>query len=347
MNGNRAGLTVLLLWVSFGMAFGQNTQAEKQKFEATKAQADRGDAHAQFALGNLYFLGTGTRRDLIKAAKWHRKAAEQGLVQAQLRVAFDYLNGVGLKTDPIEATKWFHRAADQASAEAQFELGRSYAEGRGVGENPVEAAAWYRRAADQDFAAAQYELGNCYFEGEGVTKDTPEGVAWMKKAAEQGYAPAEDAYGTCFAKAKGVGQDYVEAYKWFSLAAAQGGEGSTQTKIDLSMAEHAMTPEQITAGQKLAREFHPHKAELLPGTVAQEDHQAGGASSGIVTIKAEDETAEVYVDGASVGNAPAKVNLAPGIHEIAVKKPGFKEYRKELKVTAGAELTVRAVLEKE
>jgi hypothetical protein len=347
MNLNRAGLTVLLLWVSFGMAFGQNTQAEKQQFEMAKAQADRGDARAQFALGNLYFLGTGTRRDLMKAAKWHRKAAEQGLVQAQLRLAFDYLSGVGLKTDPIEATKWFHRAADQASVEAQFELGRSYAEGRGVGENPVEAAGWYRRAAEQDFGPAQYELGKCYFEGDGVTKNTEAGVAWMKKAAEQAYAPAEDAYGVCFAKAKGVGQDYVEAYKWFSLAAAQGGEGSTQSKIDLSMAERAMTPEQIVAGQKRANEFQPHRTELSLAAGARNNHQAGGASAGIVTIKAEDETAEVYVDGASVGNAPAKVHLDPGLHAIAVKKPGFKEYRKELKVTAGAELTVRAVLEKE
>ena len=347
MNAHKAGLAVLLLWVSFGMAFGQNSQAEKQQFEMAKAQADRGDARAQFALGNLYFLGTGTRRDLIKAARWHRKAAEQGLVQAQLRVAFDNLNGVGVKPDPIEATKWFHRAADQASVEAQFELGHSYAEGRGVGENPVEAAGWYRRAAEQDFAPAQYELGNCYFEGEGVTKNTEAGVAWIKKAAEQGYAPAEDAYGVCFAKAKGVGQDYVQAYKWSSLAAAQGGEGSTQAKIDLSMAERAMTPEQIVAGQKLASEFQPHKSELSPGKGARDNHQGGGASSGSVTIKAEDETAEVYVDGTSVGNPPAKVNLDPGIHVIGVKKPGFKEYRKELQLTAGAELTVRAVLEKE
>ena len=347
MNVNKAGLTALLLWVSFGMAFGQTTQAEKQQFEMAKAQADRGDARAQFTLGNLYSLGTGTRRDLIKAAKWHRKAAEQGLAQAQLRVAFDYLDGVGLKTDPIEATKWFHRAANQALAEAQFELGRSYAEGRGVGENPVEAVGWYRRAAEQDFAPAQFELGNCYLQGEGVTKNTEAGVAWMKKAAEQGYAPAQDAYGSCFAKAKGVGQDYVEAYKWFTLAAAQGGEANTQTKIDLSMAEREMTPEQIVAGQKLASEFHAHKPEPSAGKGARDDQQPGGVSSGIVTIRAEDETAEVYVDGASVGNAPAKVNLDPGIHAIAVKKPGFKEYRKELKVTAGAELTVRAVLEKE
>lgn len=346
MNMNRAGLTVLLVWVSFRVAFGQNTEAEKQQFETTKAQADRGDARAQFALGNFYFLGTGTRRDLGKAAKWHRKAAERGLIQAQLRLAFDYLNGVGMKTDPIEATKWFHRAAEQASPEGQYELGRSFAEGRGVGENPVEAAGWYRRAAEQGFAPAQYALGNCYFEGDGVTKNTDAGVAWMKKSAELGFAPAQDAYGTCFAKAKGVAQDYVEAYKWFSLAAAQGGEGSTQAKIDLSMAERAMTPEQIRTGQKVASEFHTRKVERSPETQAGDDaHDRAGFGS--VTIKAADETAEVYVDGTSVGNPPARVKLQPGIHAIGVKKSGFRDFHRELKVTADAELTVQALLEKE
>src|SRR5436305_5131689 len=122
----------------------------------------------------------------------------------------------------------------------------------------------------------------------------------MKKSAEQGYAPAQDAYCVCFAKAKGVAQDYVEAYKWFSLAAANGGEGSIQAKIDLSMAEHAMTPEQIRAGQRLASEFQPHKAELSPQQSAGDKHHPGAASSGSVTIKAADETAEVFVDGGSV-----------------------------------------------
>src|SRR5690349_16119381 len=108
MKVKRAGLSVLLLWAVFVTpALSQNTQAEKQQFETMKAQADHGDARAQLALGNFYLLGTGTRRDMIRAAKWHRKAAEQGLAEAELRLAFDYLDGVGLKTNPIEATKWF------------------------------------------------------------------------------------------------------------------------------------------------------------------------------------------------------------------------------------------------
>src|SRR5581483_2064558 len=152
MNVTGIGLAVLIVWLgSATRSSSQSTQAERQQFAATKAEADKGDALAQFTLGNYYAFGTGVSRDLVKAPKWHRKAAEQGLAQAQLRLAYEYVNGIGLKTDPIEAVKWLRRAAEHGSTEAQFELGRSYAEGQGVGENPVQAATWYRKAAEQNY----------------------------------------------------------------------------------------------------------------------------------------------------------------------------------------------------
>ena len=37
-----------------------------------------GEATAQFNLGNMYFLGKGTERDLDKAAMWYGLAKNQG-----------------------------------------------------------------------------------------------------------------------------------------------------------------------------------------------------------------------------------------------------------------------------
>ena len=350
MNVIGLALALLVVWSGAGFrALGQTTQSEKRQFEMVKAQAERGDPQSQMALGTLYATGTGTSRDSTKAAKWHRKAAEQGLVQAEVRVAYEFMNGVGVKADPVEAVRWLRRAADQGSIEAQFQLGHCYAEAEGVGENQIEAAKCYRKAADQSFAPAQFELGTCYFEGNGVTKDIPEGLAWTRKAAEQGYAPAENSLGLCYAKGKGVAQDYLEAYKWFNLAASQGGEINTEAKINLSMAERAMTPEQIVQGQKLAREFKPHSAATPNNTrVATSENGSGdNAKTGIVNVKADNETSEVFLDGTFVGNAPAKLKLDPGMHVIEVRQPGFKTYRKELKVTAGSELSLRAMLERQ
>jgi TPR repeat protein len=351
---------LVLLALLFGSSLpapGQTTDAERKQFEFVKAQAERGDAQAQLTLGSLYASGTNVGRDLSKAAKWTRKAAEQGLPRAQYRVAYQYANGIGVKQDHLEAIKWLRRAADQGLADAQFELGQCYANGEGTVENPVEAAKWYRKAADQDFPSAQFALGNCYFEGSGVTKDIPEGVAWTRKAAEQGFPEAEDSFGMCYAKGKGVPQDYLEAYKWFNLAAAQGGEHNTDAKINLSMAERAMTPEQITQGQKLAREFKPRVSQPGSASSLVNPNNAGNAGppvavvsaqkTGFLDVKAEDDTYDVFLDGAFVGNAPAKLKLNPGNHVIEVKKQGFKDFRREIRITEGSELTLRAVLERQ
>lgn len=348
MNLIRISQVLLVLWVGLvSQAAGQSLQVERRQFDAIKAQAEKGDAQAQLSLGTLYATGTGVSRDLAKAAKWHRKAAEQGLTQAQLRLAYEYANGIGLKPDPIEAAKWFHRAAEQGSAEARFELGRCYAQGEGVGENPVEAAKWYRRAAEQNFAPAQHALGECYFEGYGVTKDVPEGVGWIRKAAEQGYAPAENSYGMCYAKGKGVTQDYLQAYKWFNLASAQGGDHNTDAKINLSMAERAMTPEQIAQGQKLALGFRPHASDA--GPISQRSEGPAPATvdrTGTVNVKSDDDRSNVFVDGAFVGNPPTKLKLEPGKHVVIVSKEGYKEYRRELQVLSGSDLTLRVILER-
>jgi len=350
-------ISLALLFGSGSSAPGQSTESEKRQFEFVKAQAERGDAQAQLTLGSFYASGTGVTRDLSKAAKWHRKAAEQGLARAQYRLAYECANGIGVKLDRVEAIKWLRRAADQGLADAQFELGQCYVNGEGTTENPVEAAKWFQKAADQNNPSAQYALGNCFFEGSGVTRDIPEGVAWTRKAAEQGFAQAENSYGMCYAKGKGVPQDYLEAYKWFNLAAAQGGEHNTDARINLSMAERAMTHEQVAQGQKLAREFKPRVAQTgapssIPGpktngAAVQPLIAPGAQRAGFLSVKADDESYDVFADGAFVGNAPAKLKLDPGTHVIEVKKSGFKDFRKELKITEGSELSLRAVLERQ
>lgn len=355
MNVIGLSLAVLTLWMGSAFpALAQTTEAEKKQFELIKAQAEKGDAQAQLSLGTLYSSGVGVSRDLSKAAKWHRKAAEQGLARAELRVAYEYADGIGVKADRREAVRWLRRAADQGLAEAQVELGACYANGDGIAENAVEAANWYRRAAEQSFPEGQYALGNCYFEGTGVTKDITEGVSWIRKAAEQGLAAAQSSFGLCYAKGKGVKQDYVEAYKWFNLAAAQGGEHDLDAKVGLSMAERAMTPEQIAQGQKLAREFKPrvaHDEAIGLAATPGKSHSAQALSpaitqpkAGFLSVKADDETSEVFLDGAFVGNTPAKLKLDPGTHLIEVKKAGFKDFRKQIHITEGSELSLHAVL---
>jgi hypothetical protein len=69
--------------------------------------------------------------------------------------------------------------------------------------------------------------------------------------------------------------------------------------------------------------------------------------TGLVSVNAEDGACEIFVDGSFVGNTPANVKLTEGEHVVEVKKPGFKDYRKQISISDGSELTLRAVLEKQ
>lgn len=46
--------------------------------------------------------------------------------------------------------------------------------------------------------------------------------------------------------------------------------------------------------------------------------------------------ADIEIDGGFVGNTPSTINLAPGKHEITVKKTGFADWTRKLNVTGGS-----------
>jgi len=54
-----------------------------------------------------------------------------------------------------------------------------------------------------------------------------------------------------------------------------------------------------------------------------------------VIVESTPPGADIEVDGAFVGNTPSTVSVAPGSHQIAVKKKGFADWKKTLNVTGG------------
>jgi hypothetical protein len=94
------------------------------------------------------------------------------------------------------------------------------------------------------------------------------------------------------------------------------------------------------------------REDTFVGEERQSSADAGGAGqsttpkSGFLSVTAADESFEVFADAAFVGNTPAKLKLSDGTHVIEVKKTGFTDYKKEIKVSEGSELNLRAVLER-
>ena len=68
---------------------------------------------------------------------------------------------------------------------------------------------------------------------------------------------------------------------------------------------------------------------------------------GSVKVSSVPDGAEIYVDDAFVGNAPATLHLPGGKHTVKVSQSGYKPWSKELAVFAGSEVQLKAALEKE
>jgi PEGA domain len=107
------------------------------------------------------------------------------------------------------------------------------------------------------------------------------------------------------------------------------------------------------------KNFHANDNQGGPSTPAPQpataSSQAGASSpppavvptTGTVEVNSTPEGADVYADGAFIGNAPAILKLAPGNHTIRVSQSGFKEWSREVAVEAGSEAHLSASLDKQ
>jgi len=238
------------LWVALIEA-AQVSEADRTRFEETKAKAEKGDAEAQYSLSGMYVTGEGVAKDGDESLKWLRKAAEQNVVRAQCNLGVLYSMGIYVEKNEAEALKWYRKAAEQDVAVAQRTLGAMYAAGEGVEKNEAEALKWFRKAAEQNDAWAQLTLGKKYGTGQGVEKDQAEALKWFRKAAEQNNAWAQYVLGLAYASGQGVEKDYIEGYAWFNVAARTDADAAK----DRGIVENRMTPQQIAEAQKRTKEL--------------------------------------------------------------------------------------------
>ncbi len=138
-------------------------------------------------LGYAYDTGTsGKSKNVQKAVKYYRIAAERGNATGQTNLGIMYREGRGVTKDIAEAIKWFRKAADQGSANGQCSLGLLYYNGTGVTKDNYEAVKWFRKSAEQNNGNACSWMGYMYENGYGVTKDITQAKYWYKKGADLG-----------------------------------------------------------------------------------------------------------------------------------------------------------------
>ncbi len=122
---------------------------------AWRTAAERGDADAQYNIGQIYKLGRGVPVDMVEAEKWYRLAALQGhdLGEANYGMML-FENG---KREA--AVPWLERAVANGEARAEYLLGVMLFNGDGVAKNWVRAYALMLRAAAGGLDAATRTLG--------------------------------------------------------------------------------------------------------------------------------------------------------------------------------------------
>jgi cell division septation protein DedD len=145
--------------------------------------AEKGDADAQFNLGQAYRLGRGVSPNLSAAKTWFERAATQGHIDAQTTLGLLlFQNG-----DQAEGLKWLKKAAEQGDPRALLVYGTALVNGDSVAQDRVLGYAYVSRAAAQGLGPAKQTLAQ--LDQVLPLADRKKGVAFARKLAQAAPAP--------------------------------------------------------------------------------------------------------------------------------------------------------------
>lgn len=116
------GLCLSLLYGCSGRAGDPQAAFENKQYDRARElwlpRAEAGDPVAQNAIGTLYYLGLGVKRDAEMALNWFEQAARQGYPGAQRNAGMMYRDGRGTGQDFVTAYMWFYAADKQGNDKA-------------------------------------------------------------------------------------------------------------------------------------------------------------------------------------------------------------------------------------
>jgi hypothetical protein len=97
-------------------------------------------------------------------------------------------------------------------------------------------------------------------------------------------------------------------------------------KLDIAKFQQPSATQPVTAAAPIAASPSPMSSKLQ--------------------LESNPSGADIEIDGNFVGNTPSDVQVAEGEHAVTVKKAGYKDWQRKLKVSAGSSVHIDAELEK-
>ena len=108
----------------------------KEEIEQLRGWVKKGKAWAMCMLGERYRTGVGVTQSDKKAIELYEMAAKRGNAAAQYNLGNYYRQGIrGLTQSSKRAIEYYTLAADQGDPEAQYNLGNMYVSGDGIGQS--------------------------------------------------------------------------------------------------------------------------------------------------------------------------------------------------------------------
>ncbi len=106
----------------------------------------------------------------------------------------------------------------------------------------------------------------------------------------------------------------------------------------------AITTDWAAHGKDIRAAAAPPTSPAAPPVVAAPAPTPASAAQAQLQVTSTPDGADIEIDGGFVGNTPSTVGVAPGQHQLSVKKTGFKTWERKIAVSSG-QVNVNAALE--
>ncbi len=127
-------------------------------FDFQMTMAKKGNAEAEYKVGEMYETGFGVKKDMNEAMNWTTKSASQGHETAKFKLLYWDIEKNGLTEANKAEVEVLKAKASEGNPQAQFYVGKMHAHGVGVKKNSNKAITWLNKAALVGVLAAEREL---------------------------------------------------------------------------------------------------------------------------------------------------------------------------------------------
>jgi hypothetical protein len=143
------------------------------------------------------------------------------------------------------------------------------------------------------------------------------------------------------------GMPNVRSVREASPASSSGGQAQAEVKpvSDKTSSDQAGQAKEGSALDK-AKGLGNDAPQIKPDA-SETAATSTSATTATIAVKSSPDNAEVSVDGNFMGNTPSSLKLGAGKHTVKVSLAGYKDWSRDVTVSAGSEMNLSAELQKQ